>query len=256
MAVGHRRQSATWASAGLLLLALLLHVSMAQRPQSIADPGGGKQRQQQQLQLLLQQQQLQQQQQQQRGRFRQRARTPVVSDSGAAAAARQRVFSPSSRVSSLFNPAQRRQNNPLFRNRQRVSFLRPKTPPPPQVVTLPPRPPTTNPSEPATAVRTAVRTVVRATTMAAPPSPPPPPPPPPAPVETTFAYEEGVAHASKGESPTLVTLGKHDQSEDYSEALDELDDQVLLYLPTEILYMDDFTCARKCVRVKEMSQCI
>ena len=217
MAVGHRRQNASWASAGLLL-ALLLHVITAQRPQSIADTGGGTQRQQQQLQLLLQQQQLQQQQQQQRGRFRQRARTPVVSDNGAAAAAaaRQRVFTPSRTVSSLFNPAQRRQNNPLFRNRQRVSFLRPKTappPPPPQIVTRPPRP------TPTTTAKPSVRPFV-------PPPSPPPPPPPPTTVETTFAYEEGVAHVSKGENPTLVTLGKHDPGEDYSEALDELDDQV------------------------------
>ena len=201
------RQNALRASG--LFLVLLHVVSAQQRPQSISDTGGGAQRQQQQLQLLLQQQQLQQQQQQQqqqqRGVFRQRARTNVVSES----AARQRVFAPSptrrpSSASSLFNPAQRRQNNPLFRNR-RVNFLRPKTAPPPPLITRPPPPPPRPTAAPVAAT---------------PPSPPPPPPP----RETTFAYEEGVAYV-RGENPTLVTLGSHDSSEDYSESVDELDDQ-------------------------------
>ena len=204
MARHRRQQNALWAASSAGLFLVLLHVVSAQRPQSISDTGGGvggTQRQQQQLQLLLQQQQLQQQQlqQQQRGALRQRSRTTVVSDS-----ARQRVFAPSptrrpSSVSSLFNPAQRRQNNPLFRNR-RVNFLRPKTAPPPLITR--PRPTTT------------------ITPAAAQPSPPPPPPPP----ETTFAYEEGVAYV-RGENPARVTLGKHDSSEDYSESVEELDDQ-------------------------------
>ena len=208
-----RRRNALWAASSAGLFIFLLHIVSAQRPQSISDTGGGgggTTRQQQRLQLLLQQQQLQlQQQQQQRGAFRQRSRTAVVTDS-----ARQRGFvpsptrRPSSSVSSLFNPAQRRQNNPLFRNRQRVNFLRPKTAPPP-LITRPPPPP--RPTQQTTTTRP----------EAAPSAPPPPPPSPP---ETTFAYEEGVAYA-RGENPTLVTLGKHDPSEDYSEAVDELDDQ-------------------------------
>ena len=209
MARHRRQQNALWAASTAGLFLVLLHVVSAQRPQSISDTGGGAQRQQQQLQLLLQQQQLQQQQQQQqqqqRGVFRQRARTNVVSES----AARQRVFAPSptrrpSSASSLFNPAQRRQNNPLFRNR-RVNFLRPKTAPPPPLITRPPPPPPRPTAAPVAAT---------------PPSPPPPPPP----RETTFAYEEGVAYV-RGENPTLVTLGSHDSSEDYSESVDELDDQ-------------------------------
>ena len=211
-----RRQNALWAASSAGLFIFLLHIVSAQRPQSISDTGGGgggTTRQQQRLQLLLQQQQLQlQQQQQQRGAFRQRSRTAVVTDSGA----RQRGFvpsptrRPSSSVSSLFNPAQRRQNNPLFRNRQRVNFLRPKTAPPPLITRPPPRPPP--PTQ---------QTTTTTRPEAAPSAPPPPPPSPP---ETTFAYEEGVAYA-RGENPTLVTLGKHDPSVDYSEAVDELDDQ-------------------------------
>ena len=192
--MAHRRRhavSATVSSAGLFLV--LLHIAAAQRPQGTPDTAGGDntQRRQQQLQLLLQQQQ-----QQQRGAFRQRSRTTVVSDG-----ARQRIFAPPPTrrpppsSSSLFNPAQRRQNNPLFRNR-RVNFLRPKTLPPPLPRTRPPPPlPTTQSS-----------------------------PPPPPPTETSLKYEEGVAFVS-GENPALVTLGKHDASEDYSESVDELDDQ-------------------------------
>ena len=135
----------------------------------------------------------------------------MVSDS-----ARQRVFAPPptrrpSSVSSLFNPAQRRQNNPLFRNR-RVNFLRPKAAPPPLITRPPPPQPT-----------------------ATPPAAPSPPPPP----ETTFAYEEGVAHV-RGEDPALVTLGKHDSSEDYSESVEELDDQerVSSFLAQKIFLVD------------------
>jgi hypothetical protein len=108
--------------------------------------------------------------------FRQRTITDSV-------ASRARLFTPSTRrtLSSLYNPARSRQNNPKLFGNRRVNFLRPKTLPPLIVATA-----------------STTTTTTEATTAI--------------PQATTYSAAYSGVNYVTGDNPVLVTLGEHENS--------------------------------------------